>query len=280
MKKIYLFITVLMFSATSLLQAQTKTYLSNAVNIAGKQRMLGQRMAKNKVFLAANQKKSFATKELQKTIAGFEKGLKILQDFAPNNAVKHKVDIQEYVFNKYKTAILSKSKESLKEVLATNTLFLAVCDDVVTELINYSYSKALKADGVNKHQKYVIDKIAAATGASGKLRYLTQRLTLYFSINEFGYQKVTPLELDQIIKTMDANLGYLTVLEFNTLDIDDSLSEVQYYWNQLKGFLYNEKGEVNMKPKKINALSLYDLCNTILAKANATTKMYADLNKQ
>ena len=182
MKKIYLFITVLMFSATSLLQAQTKTYLSNAVNIAGKQRMLGQRMAKNKVFLAANQKKAFATKELQKTIAGFEKGLKILQDFAPNNAVKHKVDIQEYVFNKYKTAILSKSKESLKEVLATNTLFLAVCDDVVTELINYSYSKALKADGVNKHQKYVIDKIAAATGASGKLRYLTQRLTLYFSI--------------------------------------------------------------------------------------------------
>lgn len=278
MKNLYLLITILLLSATTALQAQTKTYLSNAVNLAGKQRMLGQRMAKNKVFLAANQKKSFATKELQKTIAGFEKGLNILKDFAPNKKIAHKVAIQEYFFNKYKTIITERSDASLKEILDTNTLFLAVCDDVVTELINYS--KTLKNSKVNKHKRYVIDKIAEATGASGKLRYLTQRLTLYFSINEFGFKKITPLQIDEIIKTMDSNLGYLTILEFNTLDIDDSLSEVQYYWSQLKGFLYKEDGTVNMKPKKINAVSLYDLCNTILAKANATTKMYADLNKQ
>lgn len=277
MKNYILIIIALVFSINKI-DAQNKTYLSKAVNIAGKQRMLGQRMAKNKVFIAANKKKIVATKELEKTIVDFEKSLKSLENFAPNDVIKHKITIQGYVFNKYKQAVISRSTSSLQDVIETNTMFLAVCDDVVSEFIKYS--KTLPTGAADTHQKYVIDKIAEATGVSGKLRYLTQRLTLYFSLNEFGFKNISPIEINEIVKTMDNSLGYLNVLEFNTLDIDDSLSEVQYYWKQLKGFLYNDDGSVNMATKKINAVSLYDLCNTILAKANATTKMYTDLNKQ
>ena len=205
------------------------------------------------------------------------KSLKILEDFAPNETIKHKVTVQSYVFNKYKKAVNSRSLASLNDVIETNTMFLTVCDDVVNELINYS--KTLNSEGGNNHQKYVIDKIAEATGASGKLRYLTQRLTLYYSLNEFGFKKITPLEIEDISKKIDLNLGYLSVLEFNTLEIDDSLSEVQYYWNQLKGFIYKD-GKIDLTSKKINAVAMYNLCNTILGKANATTKLYTDLNKQ
>ena len=49
-------------------------------------------------------------------------------------------------------------------------------------------------------------------------------------MNEFGTKNVSPAELDEIMKAMDKNLTYLTLLEFNTLDIDDALSQVQYYW--------------------------------------------------
>ena len=277
MKNYYLLLITILLFTNNALDAQTKTYLSNAVNIAGKQRMLGQRMAKDRVFMAANKNKIAASKELENTIINFEKSLKILEDFAPNETIKHKVTVQSYVFNKYKKAVNSRSLASLNDVIETNTMFLTVCDDVVNELINYS--KTLKSEGGNSHQKYVIDKIAEATGASGKLRYLTQRLTLYYSLNEFGFKKITPLEIEDISKKIDLNLGYLSVLEFNTLEIDDSLSEVQYYWNQLKGFIYKD-GKIDLTSKKINAVAMYNLCNTILGKANATTKLYTDLNKQ
>jgi len=266
---------ITLYSNTSFSQAEMS--LTQAINIAGKQRMLGQRMAKNKVFIKANKKKNIATKELENTIINFQKNLKILKSFPSTPEIKHKIAIQENIYNSYKKAILNKNKESLLEVAETNSLFLNICDDLVTELIKHS--KTLPKTETNKHKNYVIDKIAEATGASGKLRYLTQRLTLYFAMNEFGFKNITTTQLNEIVKTMEVNLNYLTILEFNTLDIDDSLSQVSYYWNQLKNSLY-EEGNLNINTKKINASLLYDLSNTVLEKANKATKMYADLNKQ
>lgn len=274
MKRIYFLMAIVLLTVGTN-YAQEKTYLSQAINIAGKQRMLGQRMAKNKVYLEANKKAVFASQELEQTIISFQKGLKTLADFAPTPAVQHKVAIQEYVFKVYKEHILDNSKESLIEIVNTNTLFLAICDDVVTELINYS--KTLP-ESKSKSEKYVIDKIAEATGASGKLRYLTQRLTLYFAMNKFGIKTVSSEDLEEIIKTLDKNLNYLTVLEFNTIEIDDALAEVDLSWNELKSQLYSN-GKLDIYNTNINAISLYDLCNKILTKANTATKMYADLNK-
>ncbi len=274
MKNVYHLFLLLLLPLAINLHGQEKTYLSNAINVAGKQRMLGQRMAKNKVYISYKKRSALAQQELNKTVVAFQNGLDILKKFAPNEQVKHKVAIQEYFFSRYRNAVLSNDKSSLNEVVKTNTLFLAVCDDVVTELIDYS--KTLTNS--DKNQEYLIEKIAEATGASGKLRYLTQRLTLYFAMYRFGVKTVTPEALDTIVKTMDKNLNYLTVLEFNTLDIDDALGKVHYYWNQLKDNLYKD-GKVDLNTKNLNPDSLYDLCNTILEEANTATKMYADLNK-
>ena len=256
--------------------SQSKPYLSKAVNLAGKQRMLGQRMAKDKLFMEVNRKSRFSEKEMDAAIEAFEYGIKYLRSFAPTEEIKHKIDIQEFTFKVYRQLIKETTKKSMDEVVELNTLFLAICDDVVTSLINYAKIKS--QTNSDRNQAYILQNIAKATGASGKLRYLTQRLTLYYSLNEYKIKKVSPEEINEIVKTMEKNLNYLTVLEFNTLEIDDSLSEVLYYWNELKSKLYT-KGEVDLKSDKINAEEMFDLCNTVLAKANATTKMYADLNK-
>ncbi len=256
--------------------SQKTHYLSQAVNLAGKQRMLGQRMAKDKLYIEASKKGKDAEKELEAAINAFEYGIKYLRTFAPTKTIKYKIDVQEFTFNTYKKLIEGTTKKSMNEVVACNTLFLAICDDVVTSLIDYSKTKSNLSTDKNKN--YVLQNIAKATGASGKLRYLTQRLTLYYALNSFDVKKVTPKEINTIVQTMEKNLNYLTVLEFNTLEIDDSLSEVLYYWNKLKSMLY-KNGKVIMNSKKITTEELFDLCNTVLAKANATTKMYADLNK-
>ncbi|MGY5352438.1 type IV pili methyl-accepting chemotaxis transducer N-terminal domain-containing protein [Wenyingzhuangia sp. IMCC45533] len=255
--------------------SQKKLHLSEAVNIAGKQRMLCQRMAKAKVYIKASKKTKLADQELEKSMIAFQNGIEILREFAPDDNIKYKIDMQEFTFKTFKKQLTKNNKKALREVIATNTLFLQQCDDVVTSIINYSKTQTNNND---RNEKYVLENIAKATGASGKLRYLTQRLTLYYAINAYEFDKVTSDQIDEIVRTMERNLNYLTVLEFNTLEIDDSLSEVLYYWNELKKSLYRD-GKIDLNSKKVQPEELFDLCNTILNKANTTTKMYADLNK-
>ncbi|MDB4297771.1 type IV pili methyl-accepting chemotaxis transducer N-terminal domain-containing protein, partial [Flavobacteriaceae bacterium] len=126
MKKLYTLI-VLFVAIMNQGYAQ-KMQLAGAINIAGKQRMLGQRMAKDKLYLEANKLTDKSEKELEKAIEAFELGIKILKDFAPTDLVKHKVNIQEYAFKQYKKTILDDSKESMDEIIKTNTLFLAICN--------------------------------------------------------------------------------------------------------------------------------------------------------
>ena len=97
-------------------------------------------------------------------------------------------------------------------------------------------------------------------------------------MNEFGYESITPAELNVIITDLDTNLKYLTDLKFNTSEIKTSLATINTDWNNLKADLFIN-GTLSMKPKNIHAVALYESCNSILEKANTTTKMYADLNK-
>lgn len=274
--KLKLSLILLLSILSSFSFAQKKVHLGQAVNVAGKQRMLGQRMAKDKLFMEVGKKTKYAKKEQIAAMAAFESGINVLRTFAPTREIRHKVDIQEFAYKRYKEFIVDNSRKSLQEVIECNTLFLAICDDVVTSIIEYSKTKS--NDGVSKNQKYIVENIAKATGASGKLRYLTQRLTLYFSLNAYKIKEIKPSEIDRIVRTMEKNLNYLTVLEFNTLEIDDSLSEVLYKWGKLKASLY-KNGKVNLKSNNIDPKDFFDLCNSILAKANTTTKMYADLNE-
>lgn len=275
MKKIYAFLFVFSLLIMNGF-GQEKTSLSQIVNLAGKQRMLGQRLAKDKVFIEVNQLKDKAEIEQEKAAKAFEYGIQQIKNYAPTPTIKYKVGLQEYAFQYYKKEIFSKSNASMVDVVKTNTMFLAICDDLVTELIKYSKVKTKEMDDLNN--RYILEKIAEATGASGKLRYLTQRLTLYFAMREFAITTVTPQEIDKIFKTMDENLNYLTILEFNTLEIDEALSEVQFHWSKIKQALYSD-GVINLNKNEVTAKELFDLANTVLQKANTATKMYADLNK-
>ncbi len=257
--------------------SQKKISLSQAINVAGKQRMLGQRMAKNRIYIESNINKSFAKVELKKAMDAFEKGLKILRDFAPSKEIKFKVETQDFAYRiGYQNIVTASDDKTLEQMLEYNTLFLKICDDTVKSLV--AYSRENKNPNFTKNQQYIYEKVAEATSVSGKLRYLTQRLNLYYAIHVKEYQNITSKEMNAIVGALDSNLEYLTLLEFNTLEIDDSLSEVIYYWDKLKKVVYR-KGIVSNQKRKISLEELYTLCNKVLSKANDTTKLYADLGK-
>lgn len=275
MKQIYLLIIITVFSFNKSM-SQVIVSISDAVNVAGRQRMFGQRMAKNKVYLAAHKNTKDARTELKYTIYGFENGLKILKDFAPTEVIKQKVAAEENAFKTYKTQILNDSETSLKEVIETNTQFLNICDELVTEIINYANDKSLLQEDL--HNKHLTKKVPEATDIAGELRYLTQRLTLYYALDDFEIEEVSSNEIESIVKTIEKDLNYLTILDFNTIKIDEEINDIRLDWTNLKKAIYSNE-HVDLDKNKMSAVKLYKICNQILDKANITARMYTELKK-
>lgn len=271
MKKPYLFLLAafLMLATTN---AQVKVSVQEAVNVAARQKMLGQRMAKDKVYLTAHKNIKDATRELKYTIYAFRNDLKILKDFAPTKEIKQKVEAEEHAFEFYQKQILDDSKKSLQAVIKTNTMFLNICNDLVDEIIEYA--KTTESTDFVEAPKEITNVSLAAS----ELRYLTQRLNLYYALNEFNIQNVSPSEIENIVQTLDKNINYLTVSDANTLKIDEEINEIRLDWTKLKKEIYTDD-HVDLEHKKINSKKLNKICNSILYKANVTEKMYSELNK-
>ncbi|MGY5352437.1 hypothetical protein ACXGQW_07725 [Wenyingzhuangia sp. IMCC45533] len=260
----------LLISSVSTAQSKKFNYL-DAINIADKQRTLIQQMAKDKLFIEVNKKSNESEKDMKNAITEFELAIEILKDFAPNDNVKYKIEIEELTFKTYKMFLLETTKKSMNEVISMNTLFLKICDEVFENFLKHSGENQK-----NKKDSSSFKNINKLANASGTVRYLTQRLSFYYAINYYEIKTIYPDEINTIIKRVDNALNFMTISEFNTLDIDDSLSKVLYYWSSLKVKMANSGFDKNGL-SKIDPEKLYDLSDVVLMKANPITKMYLEI---
>lgn len=280
MKKIY-YLLIFAFTFTQGFSQKNTTSekitLADAMEIAIRQKTLCQRMAKDKLYIEAKKNKAKADRELDRTIAEFHKGIEDLKKFTPTEDLKLKVAVQEYTFETYKETILKTSRKSMRKIVMTNTLFLTICDDLVKELSNYSRTIDPK---LSRRQKYTRKKIDDITRISGTISYTTQRLALYYAMNSFEIQKIESDKLLKIIKSITDDLKRLTVSEFNTIGIDDSLSELIYYWSKLRSQLTTKGRDLKVTSEDFAETELFEATNTVLEKANQVTRLYAKLNDQ
>ncbi len=281
MKKKYLLLTltvmVLILPAQGFTQEKKASItLTDAMEIAIRQKTLCQRMAKDKLYIEAKRNKSKADNELDRTIAEFLKGIEDLKTFTPTEDIKLKIAVQEYTFETYKATILKTSKKSMRKIVRTNTLFLDICDDLVKELSNYSRKIDPRLSETDRYTRQQIDNI---TRISGTIAYSTQRLALYYGMNSFSINPVPAKDLLKIMGTITDALKRLTVSEFNTIEIDDSLSELIYYWSKLRGQMTNKGRKLKITSEDFSETELFEATNTVLDKANEVTRLYAELNE-
>ena len=88
MLKKYLILLALGFSALVHAPAWAQTTDSEAMNMAGLQRSLTQRMAKNYLMIGADVRVDAAQRQLQETIQRFDASHKALTAYAPNAEIK------------------------------------------------------------------------------------------------------------------------------------------------------------------------------------------------
>jgi hypothetical protein len=248
--------------------------LGNAINISGKQRMLSQRMAKDFIFKSVGTLPEQAQKELNSSMVLFEEGLKVLQANAFNMEIKAKLDREEQLWKIYKNALsVGFGKGASTYVLTLNTDILNACDDVVKEYIEYAKSRPSKGDDDGA----VGVAVANNTNTSGRLRMLSQRMSLYYiayyngMIDEGGYKT-----LKAAGDSIAAGFSAILTSDVNNQEVDDAISQALIEWNVIKEKCTKDNC-IDFQAKTLDPAIMFEQANKIVNRADKITQSYAKL---
>lgn len=141
--------------------------INDAINKAGRQRMLTLRCAKAYIAQAAGVSASKTAPVLQKSIALFDQQLVELKAFAPSDAVRSVYQQLEPVWAEYKTALLgaAPSTDRARRVIALSEQILALSNKGTVQLEQFSGKPS-----------------GRLVNLSGRERMLSQRMATYYFV--------------------------------------------------------------------------------------------------
>jgi len=257
--KVVLALVVVVLFIDSSLQAKGKRVdidnINNLVNIAGKQRMLSQRIAKDYLYSGAGIIGNGALEEMRSSLKEFINGLDIL-----NRNIDDK-DIQNLIkFVKISTRDLS---NIIKKPFNIDNAQL-VLDLTESMLEGSQYIVDSLKEKYNIKSVKVVDR-------SGKQRMLSQRIAKYYIAYQLGIKDKNTIEqTNMAIEQFDANNKFLMNYKDNTTIIKEKLSKVNRLWEIVHNFYLNiQRGGL--------PIIVYDTTNDITNDMDKITNMYVKI---
>ncbi len=228
--------------------------LAVQINLAGKQRMLTQKMAKEALLVALDLDARKNAAELKKTVDLFEKTLKGLERGddelklvkAPNETISAQLDVVMKLWNDFKPLVLSVTegkvdRKVLEEIAARNPKLLAEMDKAVK-----MFEQAAGTD---------MEDLAVAVNLSGRQRMLTQKMAKEYFLVALDIDKENNRkELARTVSLFDTTLkGLLNGDETQALppatdpDIRAQLKRVMKMWEDYKSLLEQPVSRENLE---------------------------------
>lgn len=205
-----------------------------AINKAGYQRMLTQRIAKSYVAAVCNVDKDKYKEHLKGSAKVFESNLKELESFSPNEAIRTQFRYVEILWQNYKFIYSDDySQENALTILKFNDKILKACNDAVILLEEY----AIEIKSSKDQEVRVGDSdLSSIINISGRQRMLTQRI-LFLSLAKtykIGDVNLLNQKLEDGISTFKDSFKKLMSYSKNTAQIDTELLEISKLWASLE----------------------------------------------
>ena len=187
-----------------------------AINKAGRQRMLSQRMAKAYFQIGQQIDTDRSRKVLDSSVAVFDRQLVELKNFAPTPEIKETYLKLEKSWLAYKDVLLgaAPSPENGRKVLAISDEVLALAQQGTVQLEKKSGSNA-----------------GHLVNVSGRQRMLSQRMAKFYQASAWGIADTgSASSLDKARKDFTDAMQELGTAPANTQQIKDGLELVKQQW--------------------------------------------------
>ncbi len=244
-------------AASALVPESTQPNMKEVINIAGKQRMLSQRIAKDYLYIGKNVAVDKATRQLKKSLELFTKSQNFLKEFIPDPEIRNLI------------AFVNLSKNELEEI--AKKPFSLDNAQLILDL----------SESMLEGSQYIVDSLknqakqkdSAIVATSGKQRMLAQRIAKYYIAYQSGIKdKNTVNQMKAAVKLFDDNSKVLMNNAGNTERINQELQQVNSLWKIVHKFYLNiEKGGL--------PFIVFTSTDDITKKMDVITKEYSRLKR-
>ncbi|MCP4995186.1 MAG: hypothetical protein GY934_15615 [Gammaproteobacteria bacterium] len=248
----FLFLAVI---ASQTLTAAPIATMGEAINKAGRQRMLTQRMVKAYAQMGQDISYLVAEKQLAAAVDLFDAQLAELKAYSSTPDTEQGLKKVSKLWGPVKNAVLKKPERDQTEALRANAeMLLAAAHQVVLKFTAQS--------GTN--QGHLVN-------IAGRQRMLSQRMGNLYMLRSWGFNNPEYLEDYKLaVSDFDNALQELSSSNDNTQEIRDALADVAANWKVFK--LSNQMEEGKYIPTLVTRM-----LDKILGQMNEITGMYAAL---
>ena len=254
--KALLLLTFGLILGTTPLSAKEYTKLE-LLNLAGKQRMLSQRIAKDYFYMGKGVNVSKATKQLKESIRAFNKTQKILTQSTKDEEIKNMLMFVDMSSEEF-------SSIAMEPYSLDNGALILDLSESMLEGSQYVVD-ALKKD--------VKQQISSIIDVAGRQRMLSQRIAKYYISYQAGIKdKNSITQMEDAVKLFNDSHHQLMANKTNSGNINKSLKKVDRLWKIVFKFYLNiEKGGL--------PIIVFNTTDDIMKKMNNITQMYVKLKK-